>query len=171
LGADDTAQAGYPYGPSTAIRDIQIAGEIVTAVRETGEDQATVCSKYQNYPCPSPLDTLLAVDVGARRSGTLAQIAVDEEVHDGGTLRNWERTLASPQHAAAWLEHTETVGAGTPPGSTTVLYGCRLTPSGANGLQCAASRLGAGNIDARSLSFAGTKLSWTQDGAPQSATL
>jgi hypothetical protein len=172
IGRDDGHQSNNAeYGPSATIGDIQIAGSFVTAIQETGADMFDGCTKYGFFPCPSPVDTLVAVRVATGARGPMTVVDTDPTDAMGyGPSITWARTLLSGAGGVAWLlssmENTPTGPAPT----VLTLYGCVATAAGAT-LGCTPRQLAQGAIDPASLAISGTTLTWITAGAPQSASL
>ena len=172
IGRDDGHQSDdAEYGPSATIGDIRIAGSFVTAIQETGAEDFAGCTKYGFFPCPSPVDTLVAVHVATGARGPMTVVDTDPTDAMGyGPSITWARTLLSGAGGIAWLlRSVENTPTGPAPAVLT-LYGCVVTDSGAD-LGCTARQLAQGAIDPASLAISATTLTWMAGGAPQSTSL
>jgi hypothetical protein len=174
IGRDDRFQkGGSEYGATSTLSDIHLGGYWVTAIAETGADMFAVCTKYVSYPCPSPVDTLVVVDVRSGAHGSLTRVLADTSDATGsGTTTTWKRTLLSAKGGVAWLlssaSYTQASGSASP---VSALYGCVTMGDGHGGIGCTPRLLGQGSIVAASLALTGTTLRWTSGAQRQSASL
>ena len=174
VGHDDSFQTrGDEYGATTTLSGFQLAGDWLLVVGETGADQTLQCSKYAQFPCPSPVDTLIAVNVAVGRHGQLASLMTGStDASHNSTQTEWKRTLLSTAGGVAWLQTSTTYTAGSSQGTAgpSSLYGCVAQRRG-GGIGCAPRLVSQGNIDPSSLGLTGTTLSWTVGGQMQSTSL
>jgi len=175
IGPDDSFQmGGAEYGASTTLGFLRLAGRWVVAVHETGAPAFASCGKYNPMgPCPGVGEGLRAVDVGASRPGPTTVTHFTTNGYDGtgaGVELSFRRILLSPAGALVWLLRNAPFGPGPSVAPTLTIYGCALA-DGADGPTCTPAQLGTGDIDPTSLALAGTTLTWTAGGQPQSASL
>jgi hypothetical protein len=173
VGRDDSYQsAGSEYGPSTSLRDIHVAGEWVLVTHETGAEQALACNKYGGYPCPGPVDTLVAVNVSRGLRGEPAEIMIDHTDATGKSSGiELTETLLSAAGGVAWLQTGAASAASSAPTPLTPsLFGCAATIT-KRAVRCAAHLIAQGQIDPASLQFSMKTLSWSEAGQLRSAAV
>jgi hypothetical protein len=172
IGRDDSAQAEAEYGPTTTLGQLNIAGNWVTVVHETGGADFAGCTKYEMSACTGPLDALLVVNVARGLRGRLASIVTVRTAFTGPVVSQvgWTRTLLSPSGAVAWLQNAE-AGVTTPLSEAPAsLYGCSVGVAG-GALGCTPRLLAQGEIPSASLALVASTLTWTAGGTPGSAVL
>jgi hypothetical protein len=166
----------YEYGRQSALRHVLIAGDWVTVIHETGFDIYNACTKYNSFPCPGPIDNLVAVDVSSGQRGRLASFDTDHSAASGAqTIIRWRGIVLSSVGAVAWLTSTVElayVAGAAPTPEVFALYGCSAMASRHGAVRCAPHLIATGGaIDANSLRLRGTALTWTVGGQPESASL
>jgi hypothetical protein len=168
IGTDDSFQSRMSeYGPSRTLSGLHFGiGGWLFVVAETGHDSFETCTKYMQYPCPGPTETLLAVDVPTLIPGPTALTRFETDATDSagdGTAVSFQRILTSVGGAVVWLERSQafTSAGNLPPVDT--LYGCVAFDS-PGGPACTPRRLAQGTIDPASVMLATTTVSWRLDG-------
>jgi hypothetical protein len=172
IGSDDSFRGrNTEYGPNRTISDLRLAGDWVIAMQEIGHVQYVACTKYMQYPCTGPTESLVAVKVGSAGPGTLTQFTTDTTDSSGdGTDIAWKSVLLSSAGGAAWLLRSQAFTPSSSAPAILTLYGCVIV-KGPNGSGCTPVQLASGAIDPASLNLAGTTLTWTGGGQSQSASL
>jgi len=162
------------YGPSQTLSDLELAGDWVVVVEQTGVDETVACGKYQPSFCWNPDAAILAADASAAsaRPGVVARlVSSPTDAEADGVNYELGRVLLSAAGGIAWLEQAEPYGQAPPTVPWTyAIYGCVLA-DGSGGPTCAPVRLAASPTRPASLALSGTTLTWTADGQSQSASL
>jgi hypothetical protein len=153
LVAAEESQPGYYEGTVSGIR---VAGSWLVATQETELIAQVECEKYESQgqqpDCPTPVESLLFVDVASGLEGSLS----------GKSLPSLaSNTLLSSAGALAWWLGPE---------ATSSLYGCAPLAR-KHALACKPRLVAQGSIPEASVRLAGTTLSWTDAGQPQSRVL
>ena len=169
IGIDSARQAGTGsiYPPEWTLGRVQVAGNWAMVTQEEGAAQLTECSKYAAYPCPGITYTVVLANAALGLNLKLASIVTEKSSAAGYAeeTASLSRTLLSSSGAVAWLEKSKSTSA-----TTIALYGC-LARVVMGKIACSTLKVADGNIDPESLRLAGTTLTWTAGGQPQSATL
>jgi len=173
IGRDDSRQqGGSEYGPAETLSAPHLAGGWVAAIQTTGIAAYTGCSKYMVSPCASPVDTLLAIDVASGARGSPARVLTYTTDAAGATTVNLlSRIVLSSAGAVAWLERSAILTESGPGAPVFTLYGCLARDGGDGTIACAPRQLAQGAVDPASLALAGTTLSFSVGGQPQTASL
>lgn len=146
------------YGTEGALSGFHVAGNWLIATRETGQTGVAECEKYggsAGQDCPSASESLLVVNVASGLEGSVSAVNLP-----AGSA------LLSSDGIMAWWSHTQA----QEKESTSSLYGCVMAATKRK-LVCKPQLVAQGSIPAASVRLAGTMLSWTDAGQPQSSVL
>jgi hypothetical protein len=153
LVAIEESQPGYSEGSVSGIR---VAGSWLVATQETEQTTQVECEKYESQgqqpDCPSPVESLLFVDVASGLEGSLSGKSLPGLASD---------TLLSSAGALAWWLGPE---------ATSSIFGCAAVAR-KHALACKPRLVAQGSIPEASVKLMGTTLSWTDAGQPQSGVL
>lgn len=132
------------YGSDATTEHFKTAGPYVGALLTSGVASLSMCSKYQQDPCPAAHYWVRVLDVRSGRVGDFPTV-------------NTARALAlSPAGVMAWLVEEFTAAGGT----QFVLHAVALSPGDATHLTGVPQVLDRGTIDPGSLHFKGRTLHW-----------
>ena len=135
------------YGANHTLGRFVAAGTYVVAHASAGYSDFNGCAKYGFVSsCPRPVYWLAVADAKTRGSAQ-----VRKTNYPAG------RTVLSANGAFAWVEQPQANG------KYLELWATPIRPNG-NTLTTSPGELDSGNIDARSLRFAGATLYWTNNG-------
>lgn len=174
IGYDDSFQSrDSEYGPSTTLGRLHFGiGGWLFLVAETGQDSYETSTKYVQYPCTGPTETLLAVFVGAPPARPVALTRFETDTTDAagdGTDLRLARILSAAGGAVAWLERSQAFTASSSSPPVYALYGCVAAATGTP--TCAPHEYAHGDIEPASVMLDTTTLSWRQDGRLGAAVL
>jgi hypothetical protein len=146
-----TSDGGGEYPSNDLLRELVLAGNFAGSIMVQGMGDESVCEKYAQSGCPTPVTVVRAAEVRSRR---LVSIPVPSGTHG---------LVLSPSHnrlgAAAWLE---------PAGSVSTLVATELVPRGRR-LRSSPYNLDTGAISG--LKLAGKTVTWLKGGVRHRAIL
>jgi hypothetical protein len=172
VGQDDSYQSvDSEYGPTSTLGHIEVAGDWLLAVQETGADEVVACTKYAAEPCFGPRDTVVVANVTDRARGRATSVFTNEPDANGKPSGlELARALISPAGVVAWLETGPSQPPSPPNQTTQLLFGCAASVT-SRAVQCHAELLSQGEISADSLRLSAHTLSWRLGALPQTATI
>jgi hypothetical protein len=168
LGPDESRQqADSEYAPEHVLRAIHVAGRWVLAIRETGGEFSSSCSKYQAWPCPGIEVGLVLVNAARGRPLVVTKIeSYATDPHGNAVGAVLRRQLLSSQGGVVWVE-TSIPGAAP---SHSALFGCAALVIRSR-LSCVPRAIAEDGVIPGSVRLTGLDVTWSDHEGSHTAAL